>query len=127
MTRVLSIVATGYRGTLEEQDDTVLWLTSMCKGSGLDMTVLLEGSAVNYAVRGQDAAGLRFGDVTMHRPPALDDDLATMVAAGIPVHYVSDDARTLGISATGLVDGVKPIDRAELPSLMGGFDFVWRW
>jgi hypothetical protein len=127
MTRVLSIVATAYRGTLEEQDDTILWLSSMCKSAGLDVAVLLEGSAVNYAVRGHDARGLRFGDVELRNPPTLDHDITALVAAGVPVHYVRDDAATLGIDRAALVEGVEPVERAELPSMFGGFDLVWRW
>ena len=127
MTRVLSIVATAYRATIEEQDDTILWLSSMCKGAGLDITVLLEGSAVNYAVCGQDASGLRFGAAEVVNPPSLDHDVAALVAAGVAVHYVRDDAAALGIAETPLVDGVQPIGRAELPTLLAGFDAVWRW
>ena len=125
-TRVLNIVGTAYRGTLEEQDDTILWLTSMCSGAGLDAALLFEGSAVNYAVVGQDASGLRFGDVEVYGPE-LEDDVAALVAKGVPIHYVVEDARTLGIDGAPLVAGVKPIARADLPALFADFDQVWHW
>lgn len=127
MTRVLSIVATGYRATIEEQDDTILWFTAMCGTAGLDVSVLLEGNAVNYAVAGQDASGLRFGTAEVEHPPALEEDLGDLIAKGIDVHYVSEDLGELGVSESRLIEGVKPVKRSELPGLFAEFDQVWRW
>jgi hypothetical protein len=126
-TRVLNIVGTAYRATVEEQDDTVLWLTSMCNGAGLDVTVLLEGNAVNYAVRGQDASGLSFGDVELANPPTIDHDVEALLGAGVGVLYVREDAERLGLQDVALVGGVKPVTRGEVPTLMAWYDQVWRW
>jgi hypothetical protein len=126
-TRVLSIVGTAYRGTIEEQDDTILWLTSMCSGAGLDVSVLLHSNAVNYAVRGQDAPGLRLGGIEVARPPALDRDLEDLMAKGVDVRYVVEDTEERGIDDGDLVGGVKPTRRAELPALFAAFDQVWHW
>jgi hypothetical protein len=126
-TRVLSILSTPYRATIEEQDDTILWLTAMCASAGLDVSVLLSSRAVSYGLRGQDASGLRFGDLEVTNPPTIDRDIEDLVAKGVSVTYVVDDLAELGMDASRLVDGIKPVARAELPSLLAGFDQVWHW
>lgn len=127
MTKVLSIVETPYRATVEEQDDTILWLTNMFKRSGLDMAVLLRASAVNYGVRGQDASGLRIGDVELRHPPQLDRDVEALLELGVPVFYLREDAEERGIPDNKMVDGIKPVGRSELPSILEEYDQVWHW
>jgi len=125
--KVLSIVETAYRATAEEQDDTILWLNTMFKGADLDVSILLRGNSVNYLVKGQDASGLSFGGVKLTHPPKIDEDISTLLDKGVPVHYVAEDLADRGIPADKLVDGVKPVHRAELPALLGQYDQVWHW
>jgi predicted peroxiredoxin len=126
-TKVLSVVETAYRATLEEQDDTILWLTHMLKTAGLDITVLLRANAVNYAVRGQDASGVRIGELTVEHPPRIDADLSGLLDHGVPVYYVKEDAEGRGIPEDRLVDGAKAVSKKELPDLLEGFEQVWYW
>ena len=125
--KVLSIVETAYRATLEEQDDTIVWLNHMLKNNGLDVTLLLRANAVNGAVKGQDASGLSVGDVPVPHPPVLDQDRAELAGKGVPLYYVREDAEERGIPEDRLIDGIKAISRKELPGLLGGFDQVWHW
>ena len=125
--RILSIVTTAYRATLEEQDDTILWLSHALKGAGADLDVLLRGNAVNYAVRGQDASGLSFGGRRQTEPPRLDEDVAKLAAKGVNVFIVDDALRERGIGRDDVVSVVQPIARAEIASLLDRYDQVWSW
>lgn len=127
MTTAISVVETAYRATIEEQDDTVLWLTHMLKENGLDMAVLLRSNAVNYAVRGQDASGLRIGGIELRNPPAIDRDVRALLDKGVAVYCVHEDVEERGIRDSDLIDGVKGISRRELPGMLGGFDHIWHW
>lgn len=125
--KVLQIIETAYRATLEEQDDTVVWITHAMKGAGGDLDVLLRGNAVNYGLRGQDAAGLAFGEWRQTQPPRLADDVSGLIANGVDVYYVQDDAVARGISESSLVDNLKPIARSGIAGLFGAYDQVWHW
>ncbi|HEV8297420.1 MAG TPA: hypothetical protein VGQ20_08985 [Acidimicrobiales bacterium] len=127
MTTVLNIIETPYRATIEEQDDTILWLANMMKRGGLDVTVLLRASAVNYGVNGQDASGLRIGDIEIVHPPTIDRDVAGLLQAGVAVYFVEEDAAERGIREDTLIDGMKPVKRRQLPSLLEGYEQVWHW
>ena len=127
MAKILSVVERAYHGTIEEQDDTILWLSHMIKNAGTDISVLLRGNAVNYGVMGQDASGLSFGHVKMEVPPTLDTDVANLVAAQVPTYIVSEDLEDRGIQRTELADGLNVISRKELADLFDSHDSIWHW
>jgi len=127
MAKVLNIVTSAYRGTLEEQDDTIIWLTHAMRGAGAEIDVLLQGSAVNYLVRGQDASGLRFGAWEQTQPPRLDDDLAKLVEKGAKLYAVREDLAERGIAEAPLMDGFETIGRRDLARLLNRYERVWQW
>ena len=127
MTTFLSIVERAYHGTLEEQDDTILWITHMAKKAGADVSLLLRANAVNYAVAGQDASGLTFGKAALSVPPTLDRDVQELMKDGVTVHAVSDDLAERGIDPQSLVAGVQAISRRNVAKLFDEHDQVWHW
>jgi sulfur relay (sulfurtransferase) DsrF/TusC family protein len=127
MPKILNIVETAYRATIEEQDDTVLWLTHMLKNAGADISVLLRANAVNYAVKGQEASGLAFGESKMTHPPEIDKDVEKMIQKEVPVYLVEQDANERGLSDADFVSGIKKVKRDALPELIDQHDQVWHW
>ncbi len=127
MSSILSVVERAYHGTIEEQDDTILWLSHMIKNAGGDISVLLRGNAVNYAVLGQDATGLSFGDVKLEVAPTLDKDVENLVAAGVTTYVVQEDLEDRGISQGEIANGVSLIGRAQIADLFDSHDSIWHW
>jgi hypothetical protein len=125
--RILQVVESAYRGTLEEQDDTVIWLTHAMRGAGAQLTVLLRGNAVNYAVKGQDASGLAFGEKRQTQPPKLDDDLAKLASKGVPVYLVEEDAKERGILPGDRLATVEAVRRDSVAKLFAAHDLVCHW
>ncbi len=127
MKRTLQIVTSAYRCNVEEQDDPVLWIAQVMKGAGADLDVLLEGNAVNYAARGQDASGLSFGGKAQTRPPRIEDELKRLASKGVTIHIVEEDVSERGLERGDLVDGVRGVPRAGLGRLFQAYEQIWRW
>ena len=125
--KVLQIIETAYRATIEEQDDTCVWITHAMKGAGAELAVLLRGNAVNYACAGQDASGLSFGARRQTQPPSLARDIAALVSKGVPVYVVDEDCAARGLERSELIEGLTPVSRAGLPRLLGEYDQIWHW
>jgi hypothetical protein len=125
--KALNVIGTAYRGTLEEQDDTIVWLTHAMKGAGADLDVLLRASAVNYASKAQDVPPLSFGDRTQKNAPHIAQDVAGLIGKGIVVYIVDEDLDERGIANSDLIDGVTRVTRADIPNLLDGYDHVWAW
>lgn len=125
--KVLSIVETAYRGTLEEQDDTILWLNQTFQNAGVDVSILIRGNAVNYLVKEQTPFKLQFGTWTQNQPPELDRDLEMMMAKNIPVYAIAEDIQARALPQDRLIDGVSLIESSQVAQLFEQFEYVWHW
>lgn len=125
--KVLQIIDSAYRCTVEEQDDPAVWITHAMKGAGAELDVLLAGNAVNYAVKGQDASGLRFGEIAQKNPPRIDNDIAKLMTKNISVMVYQEDAEERGIGAAQMLPGIRHVSRREAPAIFARYDRIWHW
>lgn len=125
--KVLQIINSAYRGTIEEQDDTVVWITHALKGAGGDLAVLLQGNAVNYAVKAQNADGLSFGDWQQTQPPQLPRDISGLIGKDVPVYVITEDCEDRGLTGEELIEGIGSLTRSDLAGFFDDYDQVWQW
>lgn len=125
--KVLQVIECAYRATIEEQDDTVVWITHAMKGAGGDLSVLLRGNAVGYAVQGQDASGLAFGDWRQKEPPRIADDIAGLIGKGVDIYVVEEDVLDRGLGNAAFVGGIRRVARSGIPALMDAHEQIWHW
>ena len=125
--KTLQVLETAYRATVEEQDDTIVWLTHAMKGAGGEFGLLLSGNAVCYAVQDQRAPTLAIGAWTQSHAADLALDVAGLAAKGVPVYAVEEDLEERGLLDARLLDPLTVLPRARLPALLDEYPRVWKW
>jgi intracellular sulfur oxidation DsrE/DsrF family protein len=125
--KVLNIISSAYRATLEEQDDTIVWLTHALKGAGADIAVLLRGAAVNYVVEGQEAAPLAFGGRAQKCAPDVFGQVAALIQKGVIVYVVEEDLAARGLKSAPRLSGATLASSRTLADLFAKHDQVWHW
>src|SRR5688500_7969302 len=95
--RVLSIIASGYRATLEEQDDTVVWIIQAMSRAGGEIDVLLRSSAVNYVVEGQVVPPLAIGGRAQRNAPEVHGQVRDLAECGVGIFVLEEDLEAYGL------------------------------
>lgn len=125
--KVLQVVEQAFRTLVEEQDDTILWLTQSMHGAGADLLMLLAGHCTYYAVQKKRQPQLTLGNWQQHEPADLIRDLDSMLQKGIPIYVVKEELEERGLADLPIHPGISVIKRADLVKLYEQVDQIWQW
>ena len=125
--KVLQVLDQAYRTVVEEQDDTILWLSQSMRGAGADICILLSGHAVSYAVLSKTQPALKIGQWKQMQPANIHQDISRLQKQDVPIFAVKEDLEARGLGDVSIHPGIELIDRSGLTNLYENVDQVWHW
>lgn len=125
--KLMNIVSSAYRATIEEQDDTIVWLSHCLRNAGAEVDLLLRGAAVNYPVTGQAIAPVKFGGRAQKHAPDVHAQVRDFLGNGSKIYAVREDLEERAIDSLELLQQVELVGRGDLPELLSRYEQVWHW
>lgn len=125
--RILNVVESAFRTLVEEQDDTILWLSQSLEKAGAELSVLLQGNACLYAFSTATLPPLAIGAWRQKTPANAGKDIQRLCEAGVPLYVIDEDVQARGLAHATALTGVRTIPRREVARLYSAADQVWRW
>ena len=125
--KVLNIISSGYRATLEEQDDTVVWITQAMSRAGAEIDVLLRSAATNYVVEGQAVSPLAIGGRIQSNAPDVHGQVRDLAERGVGIFVLEEDLDAYGLRDVSRLKQAQIVKAGELAGLISRYDAVWHW
>lgn len=125
--KVLQVIDQAFRTTVEEQDDTILWLTGSMQGAGGNLDVLLTGHGVQYAVQSRRQPALNIAGWQQTQPAEITQDLDRLMEKGVSIYAVREDLEDRGLDKLPVRNGIEVIGRDGLVDLYESVDQIWQW
>jgi hypothetical protein len=125
--RILAIVERAYRGTVEEQYANILWLSHVLRRLRGEVTLLLRGNAVRYALQLQPRTHLKIGDEVLDALPHYETEVRSLLDAGVSVYVSAADCDRCLIDRRRLIAAVTAVDSPGLAQLLAEHAHVWHW
>lgn len=125
--KILQIVEQAFRTVVEEQDDTILWLSQSMREAGADLSVLLAGHAAYYAVQQKRQPYLSIGGWYQSEPAELHLDIERLLNKSVPIYVISEELAERGLGDLPLHAGIQVVNRDGLVQLYEQADQVWQW
>ncbi|HWU83161.1 MAG TPA: hypothetical protein VN063_06695 [Methylophilaceae bacterium] len=125
--KLLQVAEQAYRTLVEEQDDTILWLSQSMQKAGAAMDLLLAGNCAYYATVTQRQPALTLGAWQQQAPADIKRDLDQLHAQGANIYVVHADLVDRGLIGLPLHPAVKVLDDDGVAQLYEDADKVWQW
>lgn len=122
--RVVSLVR-GMAGDLRPSEPS-LEANAYAVAEDVELTLVLEGSAVQLAVAGGEAPPGEIAGAQVP-PTASAHDLRGLVESGVAIRAASEDLERFGLEEGMLVSGVEPADPAAIAGLLRDAEAVLVW